>query len=191
MSIASSACSFEIGTQNKIQLLPATDFRAVDGRPANLSAWKINKSIASSIIAKANSIKNPFVVDYDHASLDAKTNGIQAPAAGFFKNLHWIDGVGLFAFVEWTAKAAAFIRAGEYKFISPVLNYHPTTGEVISIINAAITNSPAIDAMMPVTALNRQIGGRDVVALTTVEKSVCYSMRLTEEQFMETKLKMG
>lgn len=61
--------------------------------------------------------------------------------------MEWREGSGLYAIgVEWTENAAAMIAAGEYKFISPVFGYN-RRGEVIELLHAALTNTPALDGM--------------------------------------------
>lgn len=132
----------------EIQLLPAGEFRARDGRPAGIGAWKIDASIAQRVIALAGQRETPLVIDYEHQTLHAEQNGMPAPAAGWFKTLEWREGQGLYATdVEWTDKARAMIEAGEYKYISPVFSYDKATGAVRELLLAAVTNNPALDGM--------------------------------------------
>ncbi len=94
-----------------------------------------------------------FVIDYEHQTIQASKNGQPAPAAGWFKRLEWREGQGLFAVdVRWTARAAAMIVAREYRYISPVFGFDPTTGEVQSLQSAAITNNPALDGLTDIAA---------------------------------------
>jgi phage I-like protein len=88
------------------------------------------------------------VIDYEHATLKAKENGQAAPAAGWFKKLVWRDGQGLFLTdARWTDQAKAMVKTKEYRYVSPVFTYHPTTGEVLSLINLALTNDPALSGL--------------------------------------------
>lgn len=138
----------------EIQLLPAGEFRAVDGRPAGLPAWKLDAAAAGRVIAAARVRANPFVIDYEHQTLLADKNGQPAPAAGWFSgaDLVWREGQGLFATnPAWTAKAKAHIAAQEYKFISPVFEFDAKTGEIQAIKMAALTNTPGLDGMDPVS----------------------------------------
>ena len=153
-----AALSFAIApTGSEIQLTPAGMFKARDGRPAGLPGWKIDATIAARVIARAAARQTPFVTDYEHQTLATDKNGQPAPAAGWFKNLEWREGQGLFATgVEWTAKAKAYIDAGEYKFISPVFGYDRKTGEVLQLEMAALTNTPAVDGMDAVAALAQE-----------------------------------
>ena len=150
-----AALSFAIAPAGgAIQLTPAGMFKARDGRPSGLPGWKIDATIAARVIARAAARQTPFVTDYEHQTLATDKNGQPAPAAGWFKNLEWREGQGLFATdVEWTAKAKAYIDAGEYKFISPVFGFDRKTGEVLQLEMAALTNTPAVDGMDSVAAL--------------------------------------
>ncbi|WP_145489981.1 phage protease [Yersinia rohdei] len=144
-----AALAIEItkATRGTIQLFPAGEFRAVDGRPEECDHWVMNAEIAQRLIDAANAKSTPYAIDYEHQTLRAIKNGQPAPAAGWFKSLEWRGDDGLFAVdVEWTDAAAAMILAGEYRFISPVFNYNKS-GHVLQILHAALTNTPALDDM--------------------------------------------
>lgn len=141
--------SLQVKTGPEIQLLPAGEFRARDGRPGKTN-WRIDAAIAAKLIARAVARQTPFVIDYEHQTLLSEKNGQPAPAAGWFKTLVWREGQGLFATdVEWTANASAYIDSGEYKFISPVFAYDKS-GAVVELLNAGLTNNPAIDGMLEI-----------------------------------------
>ncbi|MYM80543.1 hypothetical protein GTP44_01030 [Duganella sp. FT50W] len=145
---AIAACTMAVTASGEIQLTPVGEFRAADGRPKEVPAWRIDAAIAARVIALAAQRTNPCVIDYEHQTLLTKTNGQPAPAAGWFKTLEWRDDAGLFGVnVDWTPRAKEMIAAGEYKYISPVFQYDETTGEVLQVLMAAITNNPAIDGM--------------------------------------------
>ncbi|MEW6562721.1 MAG: phage protease [Pseudomonadota bacterium] len=151
-AVALAACAYALSADGEIQLLPAGEFHAVDGRPHDAPCWLTDAAIAEKLIADIAARANPLVIDYEHQTLLSAENGEPAPAAGWFKSLRWEDGVGLFATVEWTERAIAYIDAGEYKFISPVIAYDKATGAIKKLINAALTNNPAIDGMAEVVA---------------------------------------
>lgn len=145
--IGIAACAISLTTAGEIQLLPAGEFRSWDGRPANAPAWKMNAALAANLIAAAAARETPYVIDYDHQFLRAEKNGQPAPAAGWFKQLEWREGVGLFAVdVAWTDRAREMIESGEYRYISPVVRFDKA-GAVTGLLMAAITNVPAIDGM--------------------------------------------
>jgi len=146
-----AACALAITAGRELQLLPAGNFKARDGRPFDAPGWHVDAALAQQLINAANARGTPYVVDYEHQTLLAKENGQPAPAAGWFRQMEWREGVGLFAVdVEWTDRAAGMIAANEYRFISPVIGYDKATGAVTSLYMAAITNNPAIDGMSEV-----------------------------------------
>lgn len=132
-----------------LQLTPARDFRPSDGRPMDVPAWRINAAIAQRVIA-AFSAAQPPVIDYEHQTLRSEANGQPAPAAGWIHGLRWIEGRGLFAEAELTARARELIAGGEYRYFSPVLEYASKTGEVRRILMGALTNNPAIHGMQAI-----------------------------------------
>jgi phage I-like protein len=140
-------------TGKEIQLMPAGRFQSIDGRPASMAActeWVLDADNAAQLIAAAAARANPSVIDYEHQTLLKEQNGQPAPAAGWFKQLEWREGVGLFATdVKWTPAAAQAIADDEYRFISPVMHFHPKTGRVTGLTMAALTNYAGIDGMQP------------------------------------------
>jgi len=142
-----AADALPAGSSAECQLLPAgPTFRATDGsgRPADASHWRIDAALAAALIARFNARANPRVIDYEHQTLGEGP----APAAGWFKGLEWREGEGLYATgIEWTSRAAAMLKAGEYRYISPVFSYAPGDGAVLDIQMAALTNNPGLDGM--------------------------------------------
>lgn len=162
-TIATVACVFELmpsvgGTvPTEAHLLPAGFFRSTDGRPESCAAWWINEQTAPQIIARMAARANDTLIDYEHQSLNAEDNGQPVIAAGWFKSMAYRDN-GLFATdVQWTSKAAGHIASKEIRYISSVFSYLETTGEVLEIISACITNSPALDGLDALTALNKRL----------------------------------
>ncbi len=154
-AIGMVACAFEVGATpvTEVQLLPAGEFRAEDGRPRDAAAWRLDAEIAALVIKRGARRVNRRVIDYEHQTLNTEWNGQPAPAAGWFSGLQWRDGEGLFATgVQWTPKATAAIDAAEYRYISAVFSYLPESGEVLDVLNAGLTNAPAIDGMSEVVA---------------------------------------
>ena len=150
-SVAALVLDLKAGAQ--IQILPAGDFRGTDGRPAEVPAWKLDAALAKRVIARAKDRANRLVIDFEHQSLKAETNGQPAPAAGWFKSLEWREGGGLFTTdAEWTARAKQMIDAGEYRYLSPVFRYDTASGEVLEVLMAAVTNVPALDGMIELAA---------------------------------------
>ncbi|MEL5454795.1 phage protease [Serratia ureilytica] len=148
----------------RVQLFPAGAFRAMDGRPDDIPHWYIDAALAQVLIDVAAQRNTPYCFDYEHQTLHSKTNGKPNPAAGWFSRLEWVEGKGLFAVdVEWTEAARAMIEAKEYRFISPLFNYD-AQGNVKHFINAALTNTPALDDMEALlAAASQQLTGENTV----------------------------
>ena len=126
-----------------VQLLPWGDFRALDGRPAKLKHWTFNDASAKDVVALFKSRKREMPFDYEHQTQLAATNGQPAPASGWVKNMVALAGRGLFAAVEWTARAKAMIESGEYKYVSPVIAYD-NDGVIRRVAMGALTNDPGL-----------------------------------------------
>ncbi|QEW05650.1 phage protease [Nitrincola iocasae] len=137
------------------QLLPAGNFRAIDGRPLDVAAghWHLGAEAAAGLIALAQSATNDLVIDYEHQTLNADKNGQPAPAAGWFRDMQWRDGSGLWIKPRWTARAKQFVNDGEYRYLSAVFPYDTTTGQPLRLHSAALTNRPGIDGMQPLASL--------------------------------------
>jgi hypothetical protein len=190
---ASAALSFQVdANKNRVQLLPAGSFRARDGRPAGVYAWRIDREIAQRVIERFRAAKNPRVIDYEHQTLNSAENGQPAPAAGWFTGLEWVDGVGLFAVgVIWTERAKAMIRSNEYRYISPVFRFDKHTGEVLEIINAALTNVPALDGMLELAAARSESPLLAAGLLTETEVQVCRRLGVPENVYYQRKKEVG
>lgn len=91
------------------------------------------------------------MIDYEHQTLKAEKNGQPAPAAGWMHALRWIEGKGLHALAELTERAKEQIKAGEYRYFSPVIQYSTKTGEVTKLLMGALTNNPAIHGMAAIS----------------------------------------
>lgn len=91
---------------------------------------------------------NDLVIDYEHGS----TKGVESPAAGWINELEaQVDG-SLYAKVEWTEKAAGYIRNREYRYLSPA--FVPEGDKITGLHSIALTNVPATYSASPV-ALNK------------------------------------
>jgi phage I-like protein len=140
-------------TTGEAQLLPSGTFAARDGRPGPGKSWKVNDAQGQRLAADINAIaeKTPIVIDYEHQTLRAESNGQPAPAAGWITRVEWRAGQGLFASVNWTDAAKARIANGEYRYISPVITADEA-GNVVGMHLAALVNHPALLGMEPVVA---------------------------------------
>lgn len=140
-----------------IQLFPDGEFSARDGRPglvenSQTEVWRMDADIAAALIAQVSARETPLFIDYEHHTLTAKDNGHKAIAAGWVESLTYVPGRGLFAQVDWTEAASQHIKAKEYRYISPLFGFDLKTGAVRFLINAALTNNPALDGTAAVAA---------------------------------------
>ncbi|URI06633.1 phage protease [Aquincola tertiaricarbonis] len=153
------AATLPLNASGLAQLLPAGEFAARDGRPGPGRTWKLSDEQGRKIAAELSAIaaRTPVVIDYEHQTLHAATNGLPAPAAGWINSAVWRDGEGLFGAVDWTPRAKAAIAADEYRYMSPVIAY-AEDGTVAGVSLAAITNYPALTGMdQVVAALNTRL----------------------------------
>lgn len=150
-----------------LKLLPAGEFRARDGRPAECAAWRVDADIAAQLVNAAAARVVPYVIDYEHQTLNAAQNGQPAPAAAWFKTLEWREGDGLYAVdVDYTARASAMIEAHEYRYLSPVFTYD-RDGNVSALLHVALTNTPALDCLDEV-----KLAAASVMAGATITAAV-------------------
>ncbi|GAB4389035.1 MAG: phage protease [Thermodesulfovibrionales bacterium] len=109
-------------------------------------AFVLDEEGLEAVLKDFNGRRNDMVVDYEHQTL----SGAEAPAAGWIKGLVDKGRDGLWAVVEWTDRAKEYLRNREYRYLSPVFLKDKATGRVVRLLNAALTNQPAIDGMAPV-----------------------------------------
>ncbi len=128
-----------------IHLLPAGRFKGRSGRGPWIAGGR--KDLEAIVRAtRKRSGSTELVIDYDHQSIFGAVpeTGGRAPAAGWIKELEVRDD-GIWGRVEWTAKAAEAIKAGEYRYISPVFGHNKKTGRIFALVNAGLTNNPDLD----------------------------------------------
>ncbi len=158
---AIAVCTTMLGREPPewVQLLPLGEIRPreADGR----APWRLRD--AQKVVA-ASAAGIDLVIDYEHQTDYAPKNGQPAPAAGWIKELA-VRADGIWGRVEWTERAAAHIRAGEYRYISPVFTHDRTTREVRQIVHAALTNDPAIDVLKAVARKDDNMDYEEFLAL--------------------------
>ena len=120
----------------------------------------ISKADLATIAANFRKRKADVVVDYDHGTVYAAGSGQPVPAAGWLKQIDAepdAQGV-LWGLVEFTDKAREMLRAKEYKYISPEIDWGARdnrTGEQqgATITSVALTTRPVLQEM-PAIALS-------------------------------------
>jgi phage I-like protein len=152
--IALLSASLSLTAAAVVQLLPAGQFAARDGRPGPGKSWTLTDAQGRQIAAALNaqSAKTRFLFDVDHQTIRAEANGQPAPAAGWATRFEWRPGQGLYALdATWTDQARGWIESGQYAYISPVITFDDA-GTVTGVLMAAITNYPALLGMDPLGA---------------------------------------
>lgn len=150
------ACSFKLSEANgHIQLFPFGRFYPADGRAEGAGGWYVDDSNGYALADSINALDIDLMIDYEHQTLYLEKNGQGNPAAGWIKQVEYRPNEGLFAEVAWTDKAASQIKSGEYRYISPLF-IPDSTGRVVSVLNAALTNRPALHNLAEAFALSQQ-----------------------------------
>ena len=154
MTINPIACSFKLAEANgHIQLFPFGRFYPADGRAEGVGGWYVDDSNGYALAESINQLGIDLMIDYEHQTLYLEKNGQGNPAAGWIKQVEYRPNQGLFASVAWTDKAASQIKAGEYRYISPLF-IPDSDGRVMQVLNAALTNRPALHNLAEAFALS-------------------------------------
>jgi hypothetical protein len=112
------------------------------------------------------------VIDYEHASENPEVaRGGAVPAAGWIHQLTVGsrqsavgsngNGDALYDLVEWTPDAERMIKAGQYRFFSPAIDWNyadKTTGEPqgATLTSGALTNHPFLEELPPIMLTDLQ-----------------------------------
>lgn len=122
-----------------------------------------------------------LVIDYEHQTL----KGVQAPAAGWVKEIHLTDN-SIEARVEWTPQAEKYLANREYRYLSPVITVRKTDNKATGLHSLALTNTPAIEGMAPiVNSLNFEGGSNNMEFLKKLAQLLGLGEDATEEQVTE------
>nr|WP_313976147.1 phage protease [uncultured Psychrobacter sp.] len=157
-----AALSLEIAGSNTpdgyFLVFPEGETRSGDGsgRPTECAAWRLDASNGYPLADQLNARPTDMVIDYEHQTLHAQSNGQPAPAAGWLTagQFEYVVGVGLCNRApSWTTKATQAIAGREYRYKSPVIAYD-SDGYVTNVMNVAITNQPALLTLDELTALS-------------------------------------
>jgi len=137
------------GAPAEIQVVPYGGHRTEKGD------FILDEEGSALILKDFESRLNDMVIDYEHQTL----GGGEAPAAGWIKKLRYNPpsppftkggNGGIWAVVEWTDRAKQYLKNREYRYLSPVFLKRLSDNKVVRLLNAALTNQPAIDGMVPI-----------------------------------------
>lgn len=152
-----------------IQLLPMGE------TVANGERFIVDDQAIQEMIQDFSQRENDAVLDYEHQTFD----GVEAPAAGWIVELEGRED-GLWGRVEWTDRGRGYVEAKEYRYISPVMYVRETDSRCYCLLNAALTNHPAIDGMTPVAAKENE-GGTEMELLQRLIEMLGLAPEATEE----------
>jgi len=119
--------------------------------------FELTEDDLAVMVENKNRFVNPILFDYGHESVWNSA----ALASGWGHEFEiGKKGQALYSNTEWTDEASSRIRAGELKYISPVIMFStidPYTGDDLgpSIWTVGLLNTPFLDGMDPV-----EIGGQ-------------------------------
>jgi len=135
--IACAGQSIELsGAPVEIKLLPLGRVHSQKGD------FNVDRESFELIRKQFKDRKLDIVIDYEHQTLA----DVQAPAGGWIKDLY-MGTDAIIAKVEWTKKAAEYLKNKEYRYLSPVVLVRKSDQKATAIHSAALTNTPAIDGM--------------------------------------------
>ncbi|ANM05237.1 Mu-like prophage I protein [Rhizobium phaseoli] len=128
----------DAGAPEWLHLLPATEFKGVDGR----GPWAAPDMDA--LISTFNKEGGRVAVDENHSTDLAAKQGHSAPARGWIVELEKRDD-GLYGRVEWTPEGERMVAAKEYGFLSPVLLHTlQKPYRILKVARVSLTNDPNI-----------------------------------------------
>ncbi|EHH67571.1 hypothetical protein GMO_21420 [Gluconobacter morbifer G707] len=116
-----------------IHLLPAGEFRGVDGRGPYTVAN------ADTLILNSMKGKKKLVLDENHSTDLAQEKGGSAPAVGWIVELQSRQD-GIWGKVEWTRQGKALMEDKSYEGVSPA--FAAVGKNVTRIVRASLTNVP-------------------------------------------------
>ncbi|NVK42118.1 MAG: hypothetical protein HWE39_12830 [Oceanospirillaceae bacterium] len=136
----SCALNFELPADGQlpewVELIPApgTNYR-IDGRDGR--HWFMRDPQA--VIQQSQNQQRDIVGDWEHASELKAPKGEEAPAAFWIKELEQRNGA-IWGRIEFTPRGEESVRNKEYRYLSPVFDYHRTTLEIYRLKSVGLTN---------------------------------------------------
>lgn len=186
------ACTGEGSTEPLVNILVVPD-----GKVTSISGDFVADKESWRLIDEAFRTHGTYLpIDYEHQTLGgefASPDG-KAPAAGWITRLHYEEGRGIIALVEWTETARQMIRAKEYRYLSPVLMIRKADSKAVQLLSAGLTNVPAIQRMEALAAKQtnpnmekkamaeepvQEGGGTDALLITLGQVIQAYDLEVT------------
>lgn len=127
---------------NEFQVFPYGEIQIEGGPP-----FVVDDAIMDRIVERFSARGLDMVVDYEHQT----EANVEAPAAGWIKRLVNRGTAGLWAVVEWTARAREYLANREYRYFSPVFMLSPKNG-LVELLRVGLTNAPRLNGISPIVA---------------------------------------
>lgn len=90
-------------------------------------------------------------LDWEHATEKKSPQGERAPAAAWIKEMAIRNGE-IWCRLDWTPRGRQSVAGREYRYISPVFDYLRSSGRIVRLVSAGLTNKPNL----VLTALNQE-----------------------------------
>lgn len=166
-------------TPDWVQLLPAgPEIVGVDGR-----RWLLDRAAMGAVLAAFPRRGRPLVIDWEHATELRALKGEEAPAAAWMHELQERGGE-LWARVEWTPRAAEQVENREYRYLSPVFTYQKSTGRILEVVSAGLTNSPNLRLQALNHEANNHSNQEDDMPLKPIAKALGLDEGATADQII-------
>lgn len=111
----------------------------------------IDQEVVDNLVADYNTNPVELLMDIDHKSM-RNPEERDTTAAGWIYGLVSVKDLGrlsgLYGKVKWTDVGRHLVESRQYRFISPV--FEVDEGRPVRIINAALTNRPALSTISPI-----------------------------------------
>lgn len=144
--------------------------------------FAITRQTLADLVANFKRRTIDTVIDYEHASeFPEAAQGGPIPAAGWLtavEDAPDADGI-LWGTAKFTARAAGMISAGEYRYISPVIDYgardkHSGQAQGATLVAAALTNRPFLEGLpaLAMSANLRDRGPFQTMVLAEIETNI-------------------
>lgn len=128
-------------------------------RPVAGEDFEFTRRHAETLAAWFDSLGRKLAIDYEHQSfgdLNTRPDGLR-PAAGWIGRLEVRDDGLWAADVTWTQRARELLRAGEYRYFSPVIYWSDELRSGIAGLGpVALTNDPAMRGVSALAAQRRR-----------------------------------
>lgn len=152
--------------ESLVQIAPIGIFQ---GTTPDGGAMEENITKEALDMVLANYDGSEILLDVDHRSMRSLDSDTKA--AGWIYDLKVVDGLGrldgLYGRIRWTDYGRRLIETREYRFISPV--FKVADGMPFMLVNAGLTNRPALETIMPILNSKTQ-EGETMIMKTEEEK---------------------